>query len=244
MDNETAVSPDSTTSPPCIQGPLELPQAGPIAGELVTKAFDYDGGRYVTVYVPPGPAEAVVFAGEGQWTSQLGGYLEAAGVPPTMVVGVHGMPDVMGRLNEYSLAFDEQRFNAHERFFVETVREWVRSRFGVAPPAARTAVLGIWAAAELSLAMGVRHPEIYGAVFCGMPGGGYRPPGVLPSPFPRTYLVASTQDEFFLENTTRWAVALREAGADVVMRERAADANGPELWIEEVPLFVAWAFGR
>jgi hypothetical protein len=32
------------------------------AGELVTETFGYDGGRQVTVYVPPDPPEAVVFA--------------------------------------------------------------------------------------------------------------------------------------------------------------------------------------
>ena len=58
------------------------------AGELVTETFDYDGGRQVTVYVPPVPPEAVVFAGDGQLISQWGGVLEAADVPPTMIVGV------------------------------------------------------------------------------------------------------------------------------------------------------------
>ncbi|MCU1685929.1 MAG: esterase, partial [Amycolatopsis sp.] len=42
----------------------------------------------VTVYVPPDPPEAVVFAGDGQLISQWGGHLEAADVPPTMIVGV------------------------------------------------------------------------------------------------------------------------------------------------------------
>ena len=49
--------------------PEALPEparADPIAGELVTEAFEYDGGRHVTVYVPPDPPEAVVFAGDGQ----------------------------------------------------------------------------------------------------------------------------------------------------------------------------------
>ena len=31
------------------------PRADPIAGEFVTETFDYDGGRQVTVYVPPDP---------------------------------------------------------------------------------------------------------------------------------------------------------------------------------------------
>ena len=77
-----------------------------IAGEFVTETFDYDGGRQVTVYVPPDPPEAVVFAGDGQRISQWGRFLEAADVPPTMIVGVHGLTDEKLRLQEYSPVFD------------------------------------------------------------------------------------------------------------------------------------------
>ena len=112
--------------------------------------------------MPPDPPEAVVFAGDGQLISQWCGYLEAADVPPTMIVGAYRTAD--------------------ERFFVEDVRRWVRSRFGVALPADRTAVYGVSASGEFSLAMGLRHPDIYGAVFSASPGAGYRPPDMLPSP--------------------------------------------------------------
>ena len=150
----------------------EPPRADPIAGELVTETFDYDGGRQVTVYVPPDPPEAVVFAGDGQGISQWGGFLEAADVPSTMIVGVHGLADETLRLHEYSPVFDAERFAAHERFFVEDVGRWARSRFGVALPAERTAVFGVSAGGELALALGLRHPDVYGAVFSGSPGGG------------------------------------------------------------------------
>jgi enterochelin esterase-like enzyme len=215
----------------------------PIAGELVTETFGYDGGRQVTVYVPPGPPEAVVFAGDGQLTSQWGGELEAAAVSPTMIVGVHRLVDEMLRLHEYSPGFNPDRFAAHERFFAGDVRRWVRSRFGVALPAERTAVLGVSAGGELALALGLRHPDLYGAVFCASPGAGYRPPAEMPGPLPRAYLVAGTQEPFFLENATRWADALRAAGADVVMTERAG-SHGDPFWSEEFPLMVAWAFGQ
>jgi len=119
-------------------------------GELVTERFEYDGGRPVTVYVPRDPPEAVVFAGDGQLISQWGGSLEAAGVPSTMIVGVHRPPDENLRLHEYSPGFDTDRFAAHEKFFVEDVRRWARSRFGVALPAERTAVFGVSASAELA----------------------------------------------------------------------------------------------
>jgi hypothetical protein len=65
----------------------------PAAGALITKTFEYDGGRRVTVYVPPVPPEAVVFAGDGQLISQWGGVLEAADVPSTMIVAVHRLAD-------------------------------------------------------------------------------------------------------------------------------------------------------
>jgi len=218
--------------------------ANTAAGELVTETFEYGGGRQVTVYVPPDPPEAVVFAGDGQLISQWGVDLEAAAVPPTMIVGAYRTDDEdeMARIREYSPSFDEEQFAAHERFFVDDVRSWVRSRFGVALPAERTAVCGVSASAELALAMGLRHPDVYGAVFCASPGGGYQPPDVMPSPLPRSYLVAGTQEPWFLENATRWADALRDAGADVVMTERAGD-HGDPFWRAEFPLMVAWAFG-
>ena len=214
-----------------------------IAGEFVTETFYYDGGRQVTVYVPPDPPEAVVFAGDGQRISQWGRFLEAADVPPTMIVGGHGLTNEKLRLQEYSPVFDAERFAAHEKFFVEDVRQWTESRFGGALPTERTAVLGASAGGELALALGLRHPDVYGAIFCASPGAGYQPTEVMPSRIPRTYLVAGTQEPFFLENATRWAAALRDAGADVVMKERTG-SHGGALWRKEFPLMVAWAFGR
>jgi len=217
--------------------------SSPITGELITETFDYDGGRQVTVCVPRLPAEAVVFAGDGQLISQWGGVLDAANVPPTMIVATDRLDDETLRLREYSPVFDAERFAAHEQFFVEDVRRWAKSRFGVTLPAERTAVFGVSASGELALALGLRHPHIYGSVFCASPGGGYRPPAVMPKSLPRAYLVAGTLEPFFLGNANRWAVALRDAGVDVVMTERAG-SHGDAFWREEFPLMVAWAFGR
>ena len=126
--------------------------------KFVTETFDYDGGRQVTVYVPPDPPGAIVFAGDGQMISQWGRRLEAADVPstipPTMIVGVHRVADETLRLHEYSPGSDPERFAAHERFFVEDVSAWVRSRFGVSLSAERTAVcrcFGGWRARDSPL---------------------------------------------------------------------------------------------
>jgi enterochelin esterase-like enzyme len=212
-----------------------------VAGDYVTETFDYDGGRQVTVYVPPDPPEAVVFAGDGQLISRWGGLLETVDAPSTMIVGIHGLADETLRLHEYSPRFDPDRFAAHESF-VDHVRRWAALRFGVSPAADRTAVFGVSASGELALALGLRHPDVYGAVLCASPGAGYQPPSVLPRSLPRAYLVAGTLEPFFLENAMRWAAALRGAGADVVMSERVG-SHGDAFWQEELPLMVAWAFG-
>src|SRR3954463_14721581 len=216
-----------------------------IAGELVTEVLKYDGGRQVTAYVPAAAPEAIVFAGDGQLITSWGTALEAADLPPTMIIGAHRLEDETLRLHEYSpgrstdaFTFDPQRFAAHEKFFVEDVRRWAATRLGAKLPADRTAAFGISASAELALAMGLRHPDIYAAVFCASPGAGYRPPAVLPTSLPRAYLVAGRQEPFFLENATRWADALREAGADVVITERLG-SHGDTFWREELPLMVA-----
>ena len=214
-----------------------------ISGHFVNETFDYDGGRPVTVYVPPDPPEAIVFAGDGQVLSRWGALLETADVPPTMIVGVHRPADETLRLEEYSPRFAPDRFAAHEKFFVDDVRQWTASRFGVALPAERTAVFGVSASGELALALGLRHPDVYGTVFCASPGAGYQPPSEMPDSIPRTYLVAGTLEPFFLENATRWADALRDAGADVVMSERTG-AHGDPFWQEELAPMVTWAFGR
>jgi enterochelin esterase-like enzyme len=152
---------------------FETPPEPPpgIAGEFVRETFDYDDGRHVIVYVPPVAPEAV-FAGDGQMISQWGRLLEASNVPPTMIVGVHRVADETLRLHEYSPRFDPERFAAHEKFFVEDVGSWARSRFGVSLASERTAVFGVSAGGELALALGLRHPERYGAIFSASPHRG------------------------------------------------------------------------
>jgi len=108
---------------------------GTVAGAFVTETFEYDGGRQVTVYVPPNLPQAIIFAGDGQRISKWGGLLEKADVPSTMIVGVHGLTDETLRLHEYSPGFDPARFAAHEKFFVEDIRRWAQSRFDIALPA-------------------------------------------------------------------------------------------------------------
>jgi hypothetical protein len=69
--------------------------AGAVSRKFVTGMFSYDGGRQVTVYVPPDPPEAIIFASDGQRISKWGRMLKKADVPSTMIVGAHGLTDEM-----------------------------------------------------------------------------------------------------------------------------------------------------
>lgn len=213
-----------------------------MTGQLVTETFGYDGGRAVSAYVPAQAAQAVVFAGDGQLVAPWGEDLAAAGAVPTLIVGVHRLADETARLHEYSPGFDPGRFAAHARFLVEDVRAWTRTRFGVDLPARRTAAFGVSASAELALALGLGHPQVFGAVLCASPGGGYRPPTPMPDRLPRAYLTGGTGEPWFLDNAVRWAHALRDAGAEVVLTEREGE-HGGAFWRAELPRMVSWAFG-
>ena len=193
----------------------------PTAGELVTESFGYDGGRAVTAYLPSASPEAVVFTADGGWhTARLVDALEAGEAPPTLVVGVHGRDDDDGRFAEYVPGVDDDRFSAHEAFFLGEVGGWVRSHLGVSLGAQRT---GVWGASL---------------------GGGSRPSAALDGRvLPSIYLVAGDQEPFFAENAKRWLDAVREAQGTVVMEVRDGD-HGGAFWYEEFPRMLTWGSCR
>lgn len=211
------------------------------AGEFVSGRLEFDGGRGITAWVPSRPPGAVVFCGDGQLVPTWAAAVREAGAPPPLIVGLHRVADETLRLHEYSPRFDPDRFAAHEAAFTDGLRDWVRDRLGVETPRDRTAIFGVSAGGELALALGLRRPDLYGAIFCASPGGGYRPAEALPPPLPRTYLTAGLQEPFFLQNAARWAEALRRSGADVEMTERQG-GHGDAFWRTEFPLMLAWAF--
>src|SRR6185312_1779381 len=110
-------------------------------------------------------------------------------------------------------------------------------RFGLTVPAARTAVCGASASGEPALAIGHKFPHLYGVIFPGLPGGGYRPPNAMPAPLPRTYLVAGPLKPFSRERRSmggrtaqcgrgrRVARAACEARSSNVARRVAVDGR-------------------
>lgn len=196
----------------------------------------------MSVYVPADPVDSVVLAADGGWhTKRLVAALERAGRTSTMVVGVHGMPTDEGRFAEYVPGVDPPRFDAHEAFFLNVVPEWLQARLGVTLRPERTAVWGASLGGEFALAMGVRHPDAFAAVFAASPGGGFRPTGS-EADLPAMYLVAGEQEPFFAESAERWHRAACDAGSKVVMQIREGD-HGGSFWFEELPLMLTWVFG-
>lgn len=210
-------------------------------GELISEIFPFENGREVTVYLPERPVKAILYSGDGQLLSKWGFDLERDDLPSTMIVGVHRHVNETLRLHEYSPNFDPVRFKAHEDFLIEGVRTWVNSSFGINLPDVRTAAYGVSAGGELALALGIRHSNIFDAVFSASPGAGYKPTDDIISTMPSTYLVAGIQEPFFLENATRWATALQENGREVTLKERHA-GHDETMWRAELPKMLTWAF--
>lgn len=214
-----------------------------IAGDLFEGTLDDSAERRVTAYVPRGPAEAVVFAADGGWHIEgLSKGLEEAAGPRVLIVGVHGREDDDDRLREYVVGVDAESFAAHEDLFVVQARRWAEARFGMSFPAKRTAVWGASLGGELALAMGLRHPDVFGRALVASPGARYEPPPQLPRSLPSFYFVAGTEEQFFLANARRWFDAVRQAGADAVLTQRRGE-HGGEFWMTEFAKMVAWAFG-
>lgn len=217
-----------------------------LSGSLFTETFNFDGGRDLTVYVPPGRPDSVVYAADGGWhTERLARALErSVERPSTMVLGVHGLDDDDGRLHEYVEALGSERFEVFEQFFAEQVRGWAISELDACLTAEHTAVWGASLGGEFALAMGLRHLDLFGTVLCASPGGGFTPTGIEPSrDVPHAYLVGGTQEQWFFDNARKWADALSEAGADVVIEQRDGE-HGGEFWYDEFPAMVSWAFRR
>ena len=194
---------------------------------LVTERFDYDGGRDVTLYVPSGRVETFVFAADGGWhVERLGEALAESDLRTTMVVGLHGHPEEQGRLREYVPTVDPTTFLAHEQFFVAVV-DWVGNRYPMSLDPDRCAVWGASLGGEFALAMGLRMWPRFRFVFSVSPGAGFRPPAQM-GDYPKSvYLVAGTEEPFFLANARRWSDSLTAAGSDVVMMERAGGHGDP-----------------
>ena len=167
-----------------------------IAGELITERLELTGSAGHGVR-PAGSARGNrVRRGRASGLA-MGQVPRGAGGPATMIVGVHRLSDETLRLYETRRALSRSGSrhtrSSSSRMYVAGCE---RASESACPPNRRRCSVsrrvGSWPSP-----WGFRHPDVYGAILCASPGGGYRPTGVMPSSLRRAYLVAGTLEPFF-----------------------------------------------
>ena len=238
--------------------PPELPSNDPLVGSTFDHAVEsatFGEPRTVTVYRPPdhrrGEDIPVVYATDGNmfapYARRLDAAIEAGRCPRVVVVAAHAAPADQFRGNqralEYLLGFDDARFDAHQRFFVDELRAWAAAELGVTSDRARTGIFGCSDGAGHALSTGRLHPGTFGHVFAfstGMPPELTTPWDAGVHPF--VHLCAGTLESGFHQATEAWAGYLHHHDAPHHFTERVA---GHDLiqWCEELPAALVRAWG-
>lgn len=238
-----------------INAPPEVPSNDPVVGSLfdhtIESAF-LEGPRTVTVYRPPadqGTDLPVIYATDGNmfapYARRLDACIEAGTCPPVTVVAAHAAPaDHRGNLRalEYLPGFDDRRFDAHQRFFVDELSAWAETELGVPAERDRRVVFGCSDGGGHALATGMLHPERFGHVFgfsTGMPPDGNTRWD--PTTHPTVHLCSGTLEDGFHQATQMWGFYLERLGAP---HHITARVSGHDLiqWCEELPDAISRAF--
>lgn len=239
--------------------PPQLPshEDDQLLGSLTTHTFDSPAlreRRTVVVYLPPehDPSHPtpVVYSTDGNMFAPYARRLDAAislgHIPPVIVIAPHAAPmDHTGnqRALEYLPGFDDQRFDRHQRFFVDELAAWAETSFGAASDREHRAVFGCSDGGAHSLVTGHLHRQRFGhciAFSTGMPPDErmrWEPDGA-----PFVHLCAGTLEPGFHQATEAWAAWLHFHRSPHQWTERVC---GHDLiqWIEELPRALARAWG-
>jgi enterochelin esterase-like enzyme len=246
--------------------PPAPPRAEYLQGQIVRHTLQSAAlgeSRDLTVYLPPdhdpGQRYPVVYAADGDVVDSLATIIDPAVVSgeivPVVVVGVHpggydGPPDSFSpsldlRAQEYLLGANEERFEAHERFFVYEVAEWAEQDLGASTERDQRAVFGFSNGGAFAVSMGIRHPDRYGSVLAfSLASGreGWGTPVWEENEAPRHYLAAGTLEPF-MSSTVRWVTWLELLNVDYLFRMRIS-GHDMVMWEEEFLLAVDWAFSE
>ncbi|HCB37750.1 MAG TPA: hypothetical protein DEP66_06035, partial [Acidimicrobiaceae bacterium] len=196
--------------------------AGTVVSDTVSSTALRENRR-ATVYVPPGhdagAALPVVYGTDGRgaaaYIRRIDAGIVAGAVPPFVLVAAHAAPlSAYGneRVLEYLPGFDDNRFERHQRFFVDELAQWAQERFGVSSEREQRAVFGCSDGGGHALATGSLHRDRFGHVIAfstGMPPDAQLRWDAAEAPF--VHLCAGTLEGAFHQATQAWAAWLHFA---------------------------------
>jgi enterochelin esterase-like enzyme len=190
----------------------------------------------------------VVFCADGQavggLSANVAAEIEAGSIPPIALIGVDSCSEK--RAQEYICGVNKAAFEAHERFFVEEVPQWLDAELGISPVREACGVFGFSNGGAFAVSMGVRHREKFGVVIAfSVPPGPERTAGsaFAAKPLPRYYLAAGTKEGGFRKTTRAIAKTLERLGVTHVYYQREA-GHDFSFWAAELPQAIRWAFRR
>ena len=246
--------------------PPALRQTANLRGRLseeIIQSSNLSEPRSLTIYSPPLRAgeqiAAVVYMADGQAVKLMAPYVEplivSRSLPPVLLVGVHrgkvlpGNPNVNDfRGREYLLRFGEtdERFVAHERFLIEEVLPWAEEKLSAPKDKNKRAVFGASNGGSFALAMGIRHPEIFGHIiaFSATWSHNLSTPSWKPAQAPSQYLLVGTLESANVRKLNKeWSETAKKSRATVTLREPVAGHDGV-VWREWFPNSLLTEFGK
>ncbi|MCP4224870.1 MAG: hypothetical protein GY773_16155 [Actinomycetia bacterium] len=238
--------------------PAELPSNDPLVGSTFDHGVESAAlgePRRVTVYRPSGHTKGedipVVYTTDGNmfapYARRLDAAIEAGTCPRVVIIAAHAAPadNIRGnqRALEYLQGFDDQRFDAHQRFFVDELAAWAEAELEVPTEREKRAVFGCSDGGGHALSVGQLHPGRFSHLFAFSTG---TPPELTTGwdgeTYPFVHLCAGTLEGPFHQTTSAWAGYLYQVDAPHHFTERVA---GHDLiqWCEELPAALARAWG-
>ena len=209
--------------------------------------------RPITVYTPPlRPGEkvaATVYLADGGQVHQVAPYIDylvvSRRLPAVLLVGVHPGKNLLGgddpqvsdtRALEYLIGFGktDERFEAHERFFINEVIPWAEAKFGAPKDRNRRAVWGASNGGSFALAMGLRHSDVFGHVIAFSPtwSGNLSTPKWTRAEVPSHYLLFGTLESKNIRKlASDWSETVSQNGAAVTLRQPVSGHDGV-MWLE------------
>lgn len=239
--------------------PEELPshEDDSLTGSLITHEFASTAlreNRRIKVYLPPDHHRhsqlPVVYSTDGNmigpYIRRIDAAIASGSIQPLLLIAPHAAPmDHTGneRALEYLPGFDDQRFERHQRFFVDEISQWAEEEFSASTDREFRAIFGCSDGAGHALATGSMHRSRYGhciAYSTGMPPSEQTRWDPEDAPF--VHLCAGTLEQGFHQATEAWAAWLHFHSSPHHFTERVC---GHDLiqWIEELPKTIARAWG-